>query len=196
MTNSSVRHIPCGAAVNASEILAVERLKSKLQTLPGPWVVLSNLTHSSSANRLSDEIDIFAIGPVGVVVVEVKHWDTAFLKQRPDVAESEAERINEKAKRIAGKLRSTLDVGFTSARLLLTRGGTGVQGGQRIHVRGVPVFGLSECKELVSVERGGSLTIEAVERAAQLLAPTSKSSSQWGNPALRRPHQSGASITN
>ena len=174
MTNSSVRHIPCGVAVNASELLAVEKLKSKLQTIPGPWVVLSNLTHSSSANRLSDEIDLVAIGPVGVVVVEVKHWDAAFLKQRPDVSESEAERINEKAKRIAAKLRSTLEVGFISPRLLLTRGGTGLQGGQRIHVRGVPVFGLSECKELVSFERGGNLNGEMVERAAQLLAPTSR----------------------
>ena len=172
MAISGFRHIPCGAPVNASEQLAIEKLQGKLQSVSGPWVLLSNLNHSSNAARLSDEIDQVAIGPAGVFVIEVKHWDTAFLKQRADIAESEAERVHEKAKRIAGKLKSAFNPGFVSPRLLLTRGGTGVQAGQRIHVRGVPVFGLSEWKELVEAERSAVLDSNQIEKAANLLVPS------------------------
>ncbi len=57
MTVSGFRHIPCGAPVNASEALAIEKVKSKLQGIPGPWVLLSNISHSNHSMRLSDEID-------------------------------------------------------------------------------------------------------------------------------------------
>jgi hypothetical protein len=46
MAGASVRHIPCGEPVNASERMAVEKVKSKLQGLTGSWIVLSNLSHS------------------------------------------------------------------------------------------------------------------------------------------------------
>ncbi len=81
MAVSGFRHIPCGASVNERETLAIEKLKSKLQGIPGPWVLLSNLSHSSHAARLSDEIDQVIIGPQGVFVVEVKHWDSAWLNR-------------------------------------------------------------------------------------------------------------------
>jgi hypothetical protein len=83
MPVSGFRHIPCGVPVNASEALAIEKVKSKLQGIPGPWVLLSNISHSSHSTRLSDEIDQVIIGPTGVFVVEVKHWDAAWIKQNP-----------------------------------------------------------------------------------------------------------------
>lgn len=174
MAGASVRHIPCGEPVNASERMAVEKVKSKLQGLTGSWIVLSNLSHSYNVDRLSDEIDIVILGQAGIAVVEVKHWDPGFLKQRPEVVDVEAEKINEKAKRVAGKLRTELDAGFVSASLLLTRGGTGQHGGNRLHVRGVPVFGLSECKELAESARGAVLTAAQLERAAHMLAPATR----------------------
>lgn len=174
MAISGFRHIPCGVPVNESERLAIERFKSKLQGVPGPWVLLSNVCHSTGASRLSDEIDQILIGPSGVFVVEVKHWDASFLKQRPEVAETEAERINEKAKRVAGKLKSAFNPGFVSASFLLTRGGTGLQANQRIKVRGVPVFGLGEWKELVSADCSGVLDADQIDRAARLLVPAAK----------------------
>lgn len=174
MASVSVRHIQCGEPVNASERIAVEKIKAKLQGLTGSWIVLSNLSHSYNVDRLSDEIDVVVIGQSGVTVVEVKHWDPAFLKQRSDVADTEAEKINEKAKRVAGRLRAELDAGFVGASLLLTRGGTGLQGGGRLHVRGVPVFGLSECKELAESARGAALTNAQLERAAHILAPATR----------------------
>ena len=73
----SARHIPCGVSVNESERQAIERLKTKL---PDGWIVLSNLNHSSSAAYPSDEIDLIVIGPPGVTVIEVKHWDLDYVK--------------------------------------------------------------------------------------------------------------------
>ena len=174
MAGASVRHIPCGEPVNASERIAVEKIKAKLQGLSGSWIVLSNLSHSYNVDRLSDEIDVVILGPAGISVVEVKHWDPAYLKHRPDVVDVEAERVNEKAKRVAGKLRPELDAGFVGASLLLTRGGTGMQGGSRILVRGVPVFGLTECKELAEFAHGTVLSPAQLERAAHILVPATR----------------------
>ncbi|MDO9225284.1 MAG: NERD domain-containing protein kinase family protein [Pseudomonadota bacterium] len=176
MAAAGFRHIPCGAAVNASEALAIEKLKNKLQGISGPWVLLSNLSHSSHASRLSDEIDQVVIGPPGVFVVEVKHWDAAWLKQNPQTVDNEADRINDKAKRIAGKLKTAFDPGFVAPRLLLTRGGTGMQVGQRIKHRGVPVFGLGEWRELVEADAAVQLTSEQIERAALVLEPSARAS--------------------
>lgn len=102
---SNVRHLPCGDFVNASEQLAVERVRAKLEGAGGYWILLSNLNHSQHPGLRSDEIDLVVIGPNGVHVIEVKHWDVAYLRQQQIVVEQEAERINSKAKRIAGKLR-------------------------------------------------------------------------------------------
>ena len=63
----SARHIPCGVPVNESERQAIERLRTKL---PDGWILLSNLTHSTSVAYPSDEIDLVIIGPPGVTVVE------------------------------------------------------------------------------------------------------------------------------
>ena len=137
-------------------------------------MLLSNLSHSSHAARLSDEIDQIIIGPQGVFVVEVKHWDSAWLKQNPQIVENEAERINDKAKRVAGKLKTAFVPGFVAPRLLLTRGGTGIQAGQRIKQRGVPVFGLGEWRDLVNADGAVQLAPDQIERAALLLEPAAR----------------------
>jgi hypothetical protein len=174
MAISGFRHIPCGVPVNESERLAIERLKAKLQATPGPWILLSNVNHSTAATRFSDEIDQIIIGPSGVFVVEVKHWDSSFLKQRPEAVEAEAEKAHEKAKRVAGKLKAAFDPGFVMASFLLTRGGTGMLAGQRLKFRGVPAFGLGEWKELVNGGGAGVLTADQIDRAARLLVPAVK----------------------
>ena len=170
-----VRHIPSGTPVNESERKAIEQLKSKLQSHADNWVMLSNLYHHFHAARLSDEIDLVLIGSRGVIVVEIKHWDLGYIKANAIKAETEAERINDKAKRIAGKLRQGgRDSGFVSARMLLTGGGTGVSGGQRQLIRGVPVFGLSEWKELIETAGLVVFTQQQIEEAARQIEPHSK----------------------
>jgi hypothetical protein len=169
-----VRHLRCGEFVNASEQIAVEHLRSKLQSKGGDWILLSNLNHSQHPNLRSDEIDIVVIGANGVHVIEVKHWDAAFLKQRPVTVEQEAERINTKSKRIAGKLRQKLEIGFVNPRLLLTRGEIKFDAAKRPQFRGVSVFGLTEWSELLVVDARSLLSSDQIELAARLLEPTTK----------------------
>jgi len=169
-----VRHLPCGEFVNASEKNAVERLRSKLESKGGDWILLSNLNHSQHPNIRSDEIDIVVIGANGVHVIEVKHWDTVYLKQHQSTVEYEAERINTKAKRIAGKLRQKLDPGFVVPRLLLTRGEIKFDAAKRPQFRGVSIFGLSDWSELLTVDAKSTLNPDQIMLAATLLVPTAK----------------------
>lgn len=171
---SNVRHLPCGDFVNASEQLAVERVRAKLEGAGGYWILLSNLNHSQHPGLRSDEIDLVVIGPNGVHVIEVKHWDVAYLRQQQIVVEQEAERINSKAKRIAGKLRKRLDPGFVAPRFLLTRGEIKFDSDKRPQIRGVSAFGLTECLQLISVGGEARLTPDQIDLAAKLLEPTAK----------------------
>lgn len=164
----SARHIPCGIAVNESERQAIERLRNKL---PNGWLLLSNLNHSSSAAYPSDEIDLIVIGPPGVTVIEVKHWDLDYVRKNAVRADKEAERVNDKAKRISGKIRRAFDPGFVAAALLLTRGGTGISAGQRFKARGVPLFGLSEWQQLVNADGRARLSPAQIEKTAKLIEP-------------------------
>jgi serine/threonine protein kinase len=171
---SGVRHLPCGDYVNTSEQLAVERVRAKLEGAGGYWILLSNLNHSQHPGLRSDEVDLVVIGPNGVHVVEVKHWDTTYLRQQQFVVEQEAERINSKAKRIAGKLRKKLDPGFVAPRFLLTRGEIKFEMDKRPQIRGVSVFGLPECSQLLAVGGKIQLARDQIELAAKLLEPTAK----------------------
>ena len=171
---SGVRHLPCGDFVNASEQLAVERIRSKLEGAGGYWILLSNLNHSQHPGLRSDEIDLVVIGPNGVHVVEVKHWDATYLRQQQFVVEQEAERINTKAKRVAGKLRKKLDPGFVAPLFLLTRGEIRFEKEKRPQIRGVSVFGLPECLQLIAFGGEVQLAPDQVDLAAKLLEPTAK----------------------
>ena len=68
---------PCGPAANESELKAFEHLKNRLQSEAGDeqWVLLTNVAFSVTHQLQSDEIDLIVIGPAGVRVIEVKHWD-------------------------------------------------------------------------------------------------------------------------
>ena len=74
-----VHLVPCGPAVNESERKAFEQLKARLLSEPGDdeWLLLTNLTFSATQRLQSDEVDIVAIGPPGVQIIEVKHWTAA-----------------------------------------------------------------------------------------------------------------------
>lgn len=164
---ANFRHIPCGPCVNESERIAIERLKACLQnTATGPWVLLSNLNHSVSAQRRSDEIDGVLIGPPGVVVIEVKHWDTDYLKGGVEAA---ADLLGAKAKRIRGKIPPGIDPGFVDGRFLLTRGQLRLA--NQAPVRGTRFYGLPECGELASVNAPASLSANEIERVAKALEP-------------------------
>jgi hypothetical protein len=86
---------PCGPAANQSEFKAFEHLKSSLQSTPGDdeWVLLTNLAFSVTHQLQSDELDIVAIGPPGVRVIEVKHWTFQWVDSHADLVTQEADRV-------------------------------------------------------------------------------------------------------
>ncbi len=97
--------IICGPAVNQSEERALERIKKLL----GPeWFLLSNVELVFGQDRQPSEIDLIAVGPAGVLIIEVKHWDASWLKENPDKAEDASRILKSKTERVGSLLRREL----------------------------------------------------------------------------------------
>lgn len=174
----SVKLIRCGPFANQSEKHAAEYLKVKLGSVAAgaEWVLLTNYASSSGTQHLSDELDMVVVGPPGVFIVEVKHWGAADLRRATlGPVENEAEKLNAKAKRLAGRLRKALpfDVGFVEGKLLLTKveGEKFVEGATRKRVRGIDVFGLAEWRDLLETYRLPVLSGDQIIAAAHFLQP-------------------------
>ena len=88
-----VEHVPFGPFVNASEERAHDQLVRALRAEPGDarFVLLTNVVHAVTGGGQPDEIDIVIVGSSGVHVVEVKHWDRAYVRSRRHVVEDEAD---------------------------------------------------------------------------------------------------------
>ena len=95
--------INCGDYGNESEKTAIEHLKSNLQRQPGDdlWILLCNLSLSINDNFKSSEIDIIAIGPPGVVVIEVKHWKESWFDSNPSKVDKYVDILSGNAKKVA-----------------------------------------------------------------------------------------------
>ena len=87
--------------VNASEVAAATKCRAALEALgdSAPWIVFAGLASSSSPLHQSDELDLVPIGPRGVFLIEVKHWDATWINDNSAIAASEAEKLTAKAKR-------------------------------------------------------------------------------------------------
>ncbi|MGH7965525.1 MAG: NERD domain-containing protein, partial [Candidatus Binatia bacterium] len=172
------RHIPCGPFANQSERHATEYLKTRLTGTPGQWVLLTNHASSAGIQWLADELDVVVIGPSGVHPIEIKHWNTADLHSKQQIAEREADKLNEKARRLKGRLQRAciFDFGFIAGKFLLTKGENEKfrEGIGRKHIRGIPVFGLSEWRELFELERSPILTNEQVTSLCKALEPLAR----------------------
>ncbi len=177
MNKFSFQSIPCGPLANESERLAFERLRTKLQgyAKEGRWIFLTNIPLSFQAQGYSDEIDLLLISPLGVTVIEIKHWDAAFLKERPAIVEAEAEKLNSKVKRVAGKLRNSFDVGFIQGRFLLTKqdGKLYSEASPRKY-RGIACYSLSDWKELLDVDKQFRFDEQFVNSLCGVLEPKTK----------------------
>ena len=94
-----------------SEREATERLLSKLRAMSAGqnWVLLTNLAYSIDPRGTPLEIDIVAVGTPGISVIEVKHWDRAYVRANQAVVEHEAQKLHAKAQRLATKMVSTKD---------------------------------------------------------------------------------------
>lgn len=173
-TNQKCRVIRCGEYANESERRAVAELYSKLkQTGQGLWILLTNLSfHPHSAGR-PDEIDIVAIGPPGVTVIEVKHWGADVNRDRPETVKDHAERLVGKTKKIATTCSKVIpSVGFVPSKFLLTKDSTAIRSLQGEIIAGCEFWGLRDWKEVTRFADERILTDQQVETLATRLAPS------------------------
>ena len=132
----------CGPFANESERTAFEHLRSRIESSLGAsddqWMLLTNLTWSVTHQFQADEIDMIAIGPPGVRVIEVKHWSRRWVDEHPDLVDQEADRVTNKARKIGTTSRKSVpDIGRVDGVILLTRESPGVRELAGRVVRGV-----------------------------------------------------------
>ena len=165
------RTVHCGPFANQSEIEAFNKLKSGLVSLPrdGEWVLLTNVAFSVTHQLQSDEIDVVAVGPPGVRVIEVKHWANRHLP----LAEEEAERVTMKARRVGTTLRRLVSsLPHVEGVVLLTQASSAItkfKCGSRI--RGVRFCSLKQWRDAVDADGSPTLTEGQVRKLVHALAP-------------------------
>src|SRR3954466_2810287 len=98
-----VKIIRFSPPVNASEAVATAKCKTVLDALGDsiPWMILAGLASSSSPLHQSDDLDLVLIGPRGIFVIEVKHWDAAWINDNKTSVDAEAEKLTGKTKRFS-----------------------------------------------------------------------------------------------
>ena len=172
-----VVHVPCGPAVNESERKALERIKARLRSEPGgdEWLLLTNLAFSATPLRQSEEIDIVAIGPPGVQIVEVKHWTETWVKRNFAIVEREAERVSEKARKIGTMLRKRVpNLPRVEGVFLVTQPASKNPTIKDIRpVRGVPFYTLKTRADAVGLFAQKVLSRDEVRKLGAALEPWS-----------------------
>ena len=173
-----VTPISCGPAVNESERKAIDQLKTRLISLPGEaeWFLLTNLTFSATCRFQSDEIDIVAIGPPGVRVIEVKHWSAAWVDKHPSEVEQAAELITNKARRVGTTLRRKVpNLGRVDGVFLVTETLSKVrQLENRPPVRGVPFHTFKTWETALGVDSTNTLSSQQLKILSCELEPKSR----------------------
>jgi hypothetical protein len=167
---------PCGAVVNESEVSAIEQLKSQLQTAGGDdeWILLTNLAFSVTHQFQSDEIDIIAIGPPGVRVIEVKHWSAGWVDSHADLVERECDKITNKAKKIGTTLRRIVaDLGRVDGAMLLTQPPSKLKKVSGRQTRGVAFYSLNKWKDVVGFDQPSVLPLQQIRSLSHRLEPKS-----------------------
>ncbi len=166
--------------------MALEKVKTGLISLPGDdrWYILSNLMFSVTHQFQSDEIDLVAVGPPGVRVVEVKHWSDAHTKW----AGREADKLTLKARKVGGTLRRLVkNLPRVDGAVLLTRPSFEVN---RLvshgKVRGVEFHPLKEWRRVIRPDEPTVLSPQQVERLARRLALRRSAVQVSGDLPLRR----------
>ena len=166
--------ISCGPAVNESERKAFERLKTGLisELGDGEWLLLTNLAFSTTHRRQSDEIDIIAIGPPGVRVIEVKHWNAAWVKQNAELVEREAERVTDKARKVGTTLRRMIsELDRVDGVFLVTQDAAKVKPLEGQEVRGVGFHTLRAWQGALALDAPVSLSPSQVKTLSKALYP-------------------------
>lgn len=171
----AVKTIRFTEPVNASEVAAETKCKAALEALgdSAPWIIFAGFASSSSPLHQSDDLDLVPIGPRGVLLIEVKHWDAAWINANKTSAEVEAEKLTAKAKRFSGRVKRVLsDSPKVIQAFLLTCEPAGPNLPPTI--RGVPVWTLRELAKIFRELPKGVLNESQVKLLAGTLEPTAK----------------------
>jgi serine/threonine protein kinase len=167
---------PCGPAANDSELKAFQHLKARLLSEPGEgtWVLLTNLAFSVTHQLQSDEIDIIAVGPPGVRVIEVKHWTAQWFDAHKGWVEDEADKLTNKARKIGTTLRRSFgNLPRVDGAVLLTQEPSKLRRLSDQQVRGVTFHTLNEWQAAIGFDRAEVLSPQQVVSLARLLQPRS-----------------------
>lgn len=169
-----VEHLPCQPFANRSEEVAFRAIEGSLRSVPGEGTayVLTNMAHGLKLGGQPDEIDMVILTVGGAAVIEVKHWEVSRMKSRTHEIEYHADLITNKTKRIGTRLRQICpQIGFVSARMLLTKGAKSLRrNGQLPKIRGVRFHGLGDLEELTQELCNAALGVDALQ-IAKALAP-------------------------
>ena len=171
-----VQVISCGPVANDSERKAIERLKTSLisELGDGEWLLLTNLAFSATHRRQFDEIDVVAIGPPGVRVIEVKHWTAAWVNRNGELVEHEADRVSDKARRVGTTLRRQIaNIGRVDGVFLVTEDASKVRPLEGREVRGVRFHTLKACPRALGLEGRPSVAPPQIKMLAKVLYPKS-----------------------
>ena len=167
--------VPCGPAVNESERKAIAQLKTRIISVPGDdeWWLLTNLAFSATHRLQSDEIDIVAIGPPGVRVVEVKHWTATWVNRNSGLVEQEADRVTGKARKIGTTLRRLVaGLPHVDGVILVTETAPRVRGLEgREPIRGVAFHTFNTWRGAVGLDAPNVLSVRQVRELARFLSP-------------------------
>ena len=173
-----VSHFACGPFANDSERKAFEHVRSRLASTlgDGAWVLLTNLAFSVTNRMQADEIDLVAIGPPGVRVVEVKHWPPEWVDANRGLVEQEADKVTHKARRIGTTLRRSVpELGRVDGAIVLTRESSRVKFLSERTVRGVGIHTLKDWRDAIGFDAAEPATLRPPQVAmlSRLLEPKS-----------------------
>jgi len=167
----------CGAAANESELTAFKHLENRLRSVTGDdeWILLTNLAFSVTQRLQSDEIDVIAIGPPGIRVIEIKHWTAQWVETHlQELVAHEAERVTEKARKIGTTLRRIVPtLPRVDGAILLTQEPSKVKRLAGQEVRGVRLYTLNEWKEALGFDSSVSLSAQQMRALGRALEPKS-----------------------
>lgn len=166
----------CGPAANESELIASKHLETRLQSSSGDdeWILLTNLAFSVTQHLQSDEIDIVAIGPAGIRIIEVKHWTAQWVDGNSEIVTHEAERVTEKARKVGTTLRKVVpQLPHVSGALLLTQESSKIKRLAGREVRGIGFYSLSEWKDAIGFDSPARLSAQQVRALGRALEPKS-----------------------
>ena len=173
-----VTRFTCGPAANESELRAFAQLENHLSSIPSHgedrWVLLTNLAFSVTHQLQSDEIDIVAIGPPGVRIIEVKHWTAQWVDANKGLVEQEADRVTNKARKIGTTLRKIISpLAHVEGTILLTQESSRVKRLADKSVRGVRFHTLKDWKGAIGFSSPTNLSLPQVTRLSKALEPKS-----------------------